>query len=677
MTTKPQETSERGFAHSRSWTLCAAAPLLLLVALAGCGGCSSSDGHPAALDPNKPWGGLGSKEAYMEWKAKEQERKAEDEKDAKPKPAATSPRPATAPRVAANSPAPAATPAPAARAVAATPAPEANKPPPLPAVPRDVTRWCERDFLVARLRQQLGLVYAIAHLGRQGSEDETSVHILAKLLEPGQFAELGESAVGTPIQKKPGFSEKVMKAAIDALGCNSTHAARRVLGQLIMGTLATENNAVAASQAVAVLAAHPSPAHEDMLLRVITDAEQLVASGSAGLSAEKLRQQALALVAQSTAPTLRTKVAQILIEKPISPAIRKTLENLLSTPVRENFDAHLALYLAPREVVSFRESMERQFAIYSGNALVSVLTPREGPADHAWNRRITETLWTEKFGLMVEARLNRLDVWSEEPELLSLACSLPIHSMRAAVARKLEKQWALGPDPFAAQQLSEKVVEPGALVLLRSIYEDRAKAEPARKTPLVSLRYGKRSDAEALRLREYQVVQESWAEAAGELAAAWCERCRCAALDRDARQRAKGLSIDWAALVGEFPIQPHSTEGLVAAYTVEWKGVPGSQGSDGQADVLRLHYIRIEERTRPKRVVAGYRRELPTLRPRETADGGCLEGVIEGSDPGFLRSVDIRITRAAYGARQSPDEEQELIVEILGVEVRNPGLDAP
>ena len=673
MTSNPREMCARGYSRSRSWILCAAVPLLLLVALAGCGGCGSGSNAPIELDPNKPWGGLGSKEAYMEWKAKEEARRTEDEKDAKQKVASTTPaRPATPPKKTGKPPAPAEIPTPDARAVAAKPAAEPDKPPPLPAAPRDVARWCERDFLVARLRQQPALFDAIVHLGTQQNADEASAHILAKLLEPGQFAELGKSAVGAPIKNARGYSERVIRTAIDVLGQNSTHAARRVLGQVIMGTLATENNALAASQAVAVLAAHPSPAHEDMLLRVITDAEQLVAPGSVGVSAEKLRQQALALVGQSTAPTLRTKVARILVEKPVSPAVRKAFEDLLSAPARENFDAHLTLYLTPREVVSFRSSIERQFAIYSGNALLSVLTPTEAPADQPWNRRIAETLWTKKFGLMVEARLNRLNLWSEEPELLSLACSLPTHSMRAAVARKLEKQWALGPDPVAAQQLGEEVVEPGVLVLLRSIYEDRAKTEPARKTPLVSLRYGKRPDAEALRLQEYQQVQESWAETAGELAASWCERCRCAALDRDAKQRAKGLSTDWAALVEQFPVQPHSAEGLVAAYAVEWNGLPGSQGSDGAADVLRLHYIRIEERTRPKRLVAGYRRELPALRPRETADGGCLEGVIEGSDPGLLRSVDIRITRAAYGARQLPDEEQELIVEILGVEVRNP-----
>ena len=655
LATHSPEIHEIKFFRGRSWALCVAMPLLLLVALAGCGGGGSKSTDEAYLDPNKPWGGLGSKEAYMEWKAEHEKKEAEREA-VKPKPKA----PAVAKsKKKAKAPAPA--------AVEKKPQSEPAKLPPLPSAPRDVALWSERDFIVARARGKPQFMAAIAHLAANAREEERAAIILAKVLQPKQFSQLQGLVDVAPAATKGQYSVKVATAIVDALAQNRTPAARRVLGQLIMGELATENNNLAATHAITALATHPSPSHEEMLLRVVTDAEQLASSTGAGPSAEDLRQQALASVNKNPPSSLRARIAEHLIDDTMSPAVRAALEKVISAPVAQNFDAHLTLYLAPREAIPFREAIERQFAGYSGDALLSLLTPNGAPADSAWNRRVADSLWTEKFSLMVEARLNRLDLWAEGPSLLSLACSLPTDAMRVAVARRLEKQWALGPNPVAAQQIGETVLEPGMLAVLRDLLHERTESAPRPKTPLASLRsgYGRRGYLGDRTLEEYQRVQSAWAELVGELASIWCGRCREAALHNDTVERARGNRVDWTAIVNEIPVQPHSADSVVAAHSVAWT-------QDGDRDPLQLHYVRLEERARPERLLSTYRRMWPEHHERLVTDGVCFEGVVEGLEQGFLRSVDVRVTRAAPGAQRRANEEQELVVEILVVEIRNP-----
>ena len=267
---------------------------LLFVTFPGCGGCGGGNASPT-MDPTKPWAGLGSKEAYEKWRAEQEAADAEKEKKLavsqpkEPPRQVTNHQPAAAPNPAAPNEA----------VVEIENDPKTPTLPPLPATPRNVAHWSERDFIVARLRQQPTLSSAIERLGAQGKDDETAVRILTKLLQPGLFAELLDLAVGEPPKSEPAYSDEVIRSAVDALGRNGTPAARNVLGQLIIGRLATENNLLAASQALATLAAHPSPDHEEMLVRVATDAEVLAASGTSGLSAEALRQQALTLISQN------------------------------------------------------------------------------------------------------------------------------------------------------------------------------------------------------------------------------------------------------------------------------------------------------------------------------------------------------------------------------------------
>jgi hypothetical protein len=57
----------------------------------------------------------------------------------------------------------------------------------------------------------------------------------------------------------------------------------------------------------------------------------------------------------------------------------------------------------------------------------------------------------------------------------------------------------------------------------------------------------------------------------------------------------------------------------------------------------------------------------------ELSDGLWLESLDAGSEAGRARSIDLRITRAVPGVPRLPDEEQPLVVDILSVEINEPG----
>lgn len=684
------------------WTLMLS---FLLTSFAGCGGSS----QPTTLDPNKPWGGLGSKEAYMAWK-EEQERKEAQEEAAE----------AAAAREAAQSRPPAAKSAEgeqkpdqrgqrnrtavAVRQVAdddvASPddAPEQDAPPPVPQPPGDLTQWQEQDYFVAKLLEKPELLEAVARSAADKRDDEAIVRILTRLLQPKVYAGLKELVFGGREDEEPptnrrrpysstqrsrgdrDYSQKLIETVVDALAQNTTAAASRSLAQLVVGKLETEDNAAASKAALESLAAHPTEAHEDMLFRIAVEAERLVDAVEPAVSPEVLSRQAVALLAEGSSSAVRVRAAEYLAQNNPPPEIRSGLERLLSELTPENLEAHVILYVSAGEPKPSRQALAGHFAASSSAALEHLM----GVKVHIdaeqldRSRQTANLLWSNSFALVVEGRLNRLDSWSDEPALLALALSLPADTMRAAVARRLDVQWSRGPGLNHSQLIGGAVVEPGSLVLLRRYLGERS--ESWKQPSLTGLRNartaGSRSartlDPVAARQQQERQIQDAWANLAGDLAADWCARCRRAAHDRDAGERARGRRIDWSEGLAGLPIRPHATEGVTATHTVLWPGGAPAGATDAAADPLAVHYVRIEERTRPTRLLAYYGRALPDHRRRDIENGVCFEGMHGGAPAGVLRSIDVRITRAGTEIRRLPDEEQDLVVEILAVTIRDP-----
>jgi hypothetical protein len=168
-------------------------------------------------------------------------------------------------------------------------------------------------------------------------------------------------------------------------------------------------------------------------------------------------------------------------------------------------------------------------------------------------------------------------------------------------------------------------------------------------------------------------IHDAWSGLAGDLAADWCARCRAAAHGRDAAERARGRKVDWSRGLEDLAVEPHATEAITASHRAVLPMDTAAGKRDGGLDPMRVDYVRIEERTRPSRLLAYYDRALPGHRRRDIENGACYEGLVATDAPDVLQSVDVRITRAS-DVRRLPEEEQDLVVEILAVKIRNPGL---
>ncbi len=568
--------------------------------------------------------------------------------------------------------------------------------PSVPSLPSDLSRWQEHDFFIAKLLEKPELLEVIARSVVDRRDDEEIVRILTRLLQPEVYAGLKELVFGTGKEEatvstkrrvsstqrsrvNQDYSHKVIDAAVESLAQNTTAAACRTLAQLIVGDLATEDNGAASTAALTSLAAHPTAAHEEMLFRIAVEAGRLVDTAEPAVSPEVLSRQAFELLGRTGSSAVRVRAAEYLGQDTASPEVRRGLEGLLSSLTVENLDAHVTLYMGAGDPKPTREVLAEHFAACSSGALGHLLGVKvQGNATEIdRSRKAASLLWRESFALVVEGRLNRLDSWSDEPALLALALSLPTDTMRAALARRLSVQWEQGPGLDASQLLSsDTLVEPGCLVLVRSMLEERRES---RKLPssLVGQRNqrttGGRIDPPASRQQQEWLLQDAWTVLAGQLAADWCARCRTAAHDRDAAERAQGRRIDWCEGLNELPIQPHSSSGVVAAHRSVWGSGTSAGGPNNAMDPLALHYVRIEERTRPVRLLAYYDRAVPKHQRREIEQGICFEGTHSEVPAGVLRSIDVRITRAGADVRRSPDEEQDLVVEILAVTIRDPG----
>mgnify|MGYP000869657059 CR=1 FL=1 len=694
----------------RSSNCCVWALLLsfVLTSFAGCGGCGGNS-QPATLDPNKPWGGLGSREAYMAWKEEHERKEAEETaKRAGSAKIAAEKRPlASESAEAEEQPDKANQGSPKAVAVRKFPntdvsspdaAPEQDAPSPVPQPPGDLTQWQERDYFIAKLLEKPELLEAVARSAVDKRDDEQIVQILTRLLQPEVYAGLKELVFGGEQEEthtsrrrrvsstqrgrdNRDYLHKLIEAVVDALAQNTTATASRSLAQLIVGKLETEDNRAASTAALESLAAHPTESHEEMLFRLVVEAERLVDAAEPEIPADVLSRQALALLAEGSSSAVRVRAAEYLAQNNPPPEIRTGLERLLAELTPENLEAHAILYMGAGDPKPTRQVLAGHFAASSSAALEHLLgiKVRADAEQLDRSRQTARLLWSNSFTLVVEGRLNRLDSWSDEPALLTLALSLPTDTMRAAVARRLDVQWSRGPGLDHSQLLGgSTVVEPGILVLLRKHFSERGDSwKPSSLVGLRTMRpaVGRSArdlDPVAARQQQEQQLQHAWVRLTGDLAADWCARCRRAAHDRDAAERALGRRIDWSeALVG-LPMQPHTSEGVTATHTVLWPGGLPAGASGAAEDPLAIHYVRIEERTRPARLLACYGRALPDHQRRDIENGVCFEGMHGEVSAGVLRSIDVRITRAGTEIRRLPDEEQDLVVEIIAVTIRDP-----
>jgi hypothetical protein len=639
--------------------------LLLAIAFAlvagGCGGCGGAGGPSYAK-----WGGL-SEEEYRKKRDEKgkaaadkaaADKAAEEKRQAEKKKAAP---PATPPRVVSREPLPTREAEPPTTAAS-------NELPPGPALPGDFGQWDEHDFHAARVQGDLRLPSALEHLAQRPRRTAEEAQMLTALLAQPISPPRGTG--------QPGAQTAVIRNAVAALGANGTPAAQAALAEVVAGTLRPLDEPAAVEAALGALAQLDTPASRQQLAAALLTPQSARPSGKGAVTPEVLRQKALAAVKAHGSRRLRSELARCAADSQTPPELRGLLLSVFREPNALNIEAQAVLYQGESVDAATRSTIEKQFVTLSGEtlALTMALPPANSggrPEGEDWAEQVAAHVWSPSFTDLLGIRQQGLRSLVEGADAVLLTATIPTAAARTQLHRRLARHRAEGGGVIRGSKgAAPALVEPGALVILKSLSREGAAAKTPRPT-----RSATRDPRVKLHEQQRGRVDDDLESAQAELVRTWCERCHAAALARAAAARRSGLPPGPRAASAEtLRLTLHSDAAPAATWLVEWPG-PWRQRlphfADGD-DAMQVGYVRLEEKTKPIRPIASYRRQLKSCEEHSLPDGVWLDGWLEPTAPGRRRSADVFITRTKADGPTPIDAEQHLTIEILVVEVHDP-----
>ena len=307
---------------------------------------------------------------------------------------------------------------------------------------------------------------ALQRLAKDSVGDDSVVRIFAALLVPQAAAGSGPDAKG--------HSTPLLEAAVAGLAMNQTSGARQVLTLILSGLYATDDDAAGAFAVLKALADRPSDENDDLLLQVLTSAEQLRPAGRGTVTAEALRAKAIALLGPAASSGLRMKVARWLVQPETPPALRNPLVALLREKSPLNFEAQVCLNQSGVLPGEASEPIQKGLAGYSSDAfglLTGISAVAAAPRDPKWANKVAGQLWSQEFVACLTARLPRVESLRGAASLMLLTSTLPNDTARAALYQTLSKHWEDGPAVLGADGAEAHAwCEPGFAVLVKLCY---------------------------------------------------------------------------------------------------------------------------------------------------------------------------------------------------------------
>jgi hypothetical protein len=332
--------------------------------------------------------------------------------------------------------------------------------------------------------------------------------------------------------------------------------------------------------------------------------------------------------------------------------------------------AQIVLYRSDRLGDADKQGLERQFAEQSraelrrllGCASAEQLQSSSSAASVAGSRRVAELLWAASFGKLVERRLRAAEGSERSSQLLSLACTIPSSAMRATVLQLMEQYGEEGPrrlEPFAASE--DSLPEPGLLLLVKQMpRKDVAPSanggggEGGGASRLPAAKAAKLATARQAKDRQDRVAQQ-WMTFSEKLVQVICRQFREAAFRH----------ADAEDAPADLPIKLPANTSVAASHHVEWpRGLPAAL-AELRLPPLRVYYVRIERKARPDKVLAYFRRQLPSAAQHLNDHGVWLDDFNLDRRSGDLRSVDVFISKPNKDVGILLNQEQQIIVELL------------
>ncbi len=539
---------------------------------------------------------------------------------------------------------------------------------------------------------------------------------------------------------------KLVEALVEAIGANGSALARNTLEQILAGSFATDDDKAAVEAALKTLAFHSREEYDALLLRVLTASATLrPASRQGPWTAKEMKAKAFELIKQTASGALRTKLAEAMIaaREKISPEDPKDEFLLASNPL--NCGAQLIFYGRGDVKKEVKATIEQQFVAYSSMALAGYLKvptdvqvggggmgmpmmPRpgiggmgmpmpgmgmpmnqpRGPAGEPAKAvevdprpRIVALLWGREFLTPFDTQLNELRSLEHQPQLVMLAATIPMDSVRSTLLKTLKKRSDEGTKVLETAGLTGQIVtDPGLLVLVKRLPR---KASPSMSQGLegwgtrgagrggAGMRSGmgvtnsRLSDA----AQKKQQTDQEWMELSAKLVSTWCKRFQAATTpkhdgaegsnqpdEEDNPDKPAEEATMRADLPSGFALAPAAK--VIASHHVTLPNASPADFTQVQPDTLEVYYVRAEEAAKPKNAIRYYCRQAGTSDTKVKCIDRSLwiDRITQGSQKDRLRTIDVLITKSETAvvntSDSNSDDETDLTIEVLIIEIKDP-----
>ena len=309
-------------------------------------------------------------------------------------------------------------------------------------------------------------------------------------------------------------------------------------------------------------------------------------------------------------------------------------------------------------------------------------SPTSGESDQVevdLGPQLAGLLWSQGFRTLLESKLGEVRSFEREPQLMLLAGTIPYDSTRAAMAKLLRKRWNDGPEALEAIGLTNGLItDPGLLVLVKML--PRREVQDASRvsvgTPYRGARNGRADDTLSPAQKRAQ-AQQGWMTVSSDLVSVWCARFHALVLAKKKALAERGnLAREPAIeLPDGFALDDGAT--VLAAHHVVWPDEIPTEMSDPKPSLLKVYYLRAMETGTLKRTIGFYSRQTQAkksdVRTLDKATWLDSQRLLPQTDR--RRSIDVLISRedGAAGDAALDDEETDLLIEVLVVEIKDPG----
>lgn len=322
--------------------------------------------------------------------------------------------------------------------------------------------------------------------------------------------------------------------------------------------------------------------------------------------------------------------------------------------------------------------------------------------------RLTKKLWGHEIASIVAQRLNArlihnpIGKVTDEKNCIALASTMPLDKVRHALFKRCKNYYQQGPsvalgevlsnntnqnsmDPIIAAAMKASggrnqndskllAIDPGLLVTLKMLHREDPNAI-MNTTRGVPVRTGGNGNA-----------QHQWFYASQQLVAKMFAQCCTAATPPPAREGmiATATSENDKPSADPSLVDLHKDAQIVTR--LDFKLPNSVQGPLGNLpmDPLEVHYIRIEEMSKPKTIANHYRRVV-SGQERVLAGnmGWWFDSIKEGTTNGSRRSVDVVISpglpKAVNPGGKRPKSRKKslvpIVIQILTIETANPTIE--